>query len=952
MRLRSVGVTLCFFAMSLCGCNGGGGTGDGAGVLVSRPEVFTRERLVNRRLHEAQFLEKRLDKFEQGVQGFRDVREFSGLIAQARGSFDPAAGAASALGVANLQRQEEAAALQHRINVALLQQQLAATLASPSTQPATQPGAATPAAANQQAALTHPTDTLPGISAFAGRPPLPTPADVVASQAKPTAVEALRDEVAYRDAIQAMLREKELDDTHDLRGYTLYTLKFDLTTMPGVTSDKFARVKLTLPKPSGATTRPTAEDVRNTFYQWRDRFRRDVTAEAINLQRAYGSGELTDMQRIRLADRMAQSQRILRYREQKRSSERLKKRLAVYDLRADAPQEARAALRKLLCELAQAKYEALSSRTDRAGGSGEGLELGELVVFGEPRPGKGPLEGFWIPAIDEEDDVERDLGRLDQQRLDRFANDLRELAVKAEPYVYAVEPKEYAQNISDVAATEKLRNYVVALQAILPQAGATASGSLNRLDQSMSKIHAILRKPLVVGYENGPREFGWIVGPHLTLDGDGKVRYAHRPVQQSVQVTVAVPAWAKTLTLRGERLWEGEGRPESLWTKDDGSGTQDQVVDLPADPTALTQALMAQAGAEWRAPEIYPRWPRDATPMFAGPGAPPQTFLIRGTDLWRNPQVFAGDQRATGVEVLPDMRGLLATFEKLQMPPTPGGRPVTVDVTVVTSAGITTLPDAVTLVPAAAGAAGVPKVALGATFGVGGGELLVRTDPATFPTTPLGLALRIRPAGQSNLEFVEVKRPSVVDDKRTTIRFTLPDDLSTGIYEADVRIKPTLQDDPVSLPIVGRRTFVGYAKATGAPVATFTQKAIAYDQRDAPTGAGSLTFPTDPGGTGATLFHESYPGLKDAMAAGLVRLVLQKDPNDKAIAVALRGAPAGAVVDPGDLLKGGAVPPAKAAADANADVTVEFKAVIDFPGNAVGPIPVANGPLSVKRAKP
>src|SRR3954468_12776147 len=100
-----------------------------------------------------------------------------------------------------------------------------------------------------------------------------------------------------------------------------------------------------------------------------------------------------------------------------------------------------------------------------------------------------------------------------------------------------------------------------------------------------------------------------------------------------------------------------------------------------------------------------------------------QTILIRGAELWRNPQVYVGDQRASFVEVLPDMRGLLATFDKLSMPPAIGSAPQRLNLTVITSGGLSVLSDTVTLIPAAAGGSGPPKASIVDTFISGGSPL-------------------------------------------------------------------------------------------------------------------------------------------------------------------------------------------------------------------------------------
>ena len=52
-------------------------------IIVDMPEVFTRERLVNERLREKNWLENKLkEKYVWSFQGYRDVRLFKGFAAQ------------------------------------------------------------------------------------------------------------------------------------------------------------------------------------------------------------------------------------------------------------------------------------------------------------------------------------------------------------------------------------------------------------------------------------------------------------------------------------------------------------------------------------------------------------------------------------------------------------------------------------------------------------------------------------------------------------------------------------------------------------------------------------------------------------------------------------------------------------------------------------------------------
>src|SRR5262249_51800361 len=85
----------------------------------------------------------------------------------------------------------------------------------------------------------------------------------IANNVTLSTVDHFLDQMAYRDAVNAVIREKELDDTHDLYGGTLYTLKFDSAVLPGVHSESPVIVLLTL---SG--TAMTPDEIDSLYPKW------------------------------------------------------------------------------------------------------------------------------------------------------------------------------------------------------------------------------------------------------------------------------------------------------------------------------------------------------------------------------------------------------------------------------------------------------------------------------------------------------------------------------------------------------------------------------------------------------------------------------------------------------------------------------------------------------------
>ena len=218
--------------------------------------------------------------------------------------------------------------------------------------------------------------------------------------------------------------------------------------------------------------------------------------------------------------------------------------------------------------------------------------------------------------------------------------------------VFIADPKEEAQNISDVAAAEKLRNIVLSLQALIPQYGVNASNYTEYMRRSQERLQAILRRPLVVAYADGGEKFGWIFGPRFEIGPDQKrgwifeigpdqkPKFSHTTVQRSVQASLVVPGWTRTLNINYKTYWVDRDGISRLVNE----GTI--PVKLPGDDAAITAKLLAASG-ERRIPFIEPpiglNGQRQVIRLQA---KQPGDILIRGRHLWRNPESF--HRRAVG----------------------------------------------------------------------------------------------------------------------------------------------------------------------------------------------------------------------------------------------------------------------------------------------------------------
>ena len=746
-------------------------------IYVDRPEVFTRERLINRRLEEQSWLQKQLkNEAEFSLQGSRDVREFTGFALALKGQFDPLGGAQAESALTDVTRNSRIGELQDELQVEVLRKQLESVRSSPSLP--LMPGQVT--ATNPPALPTNVTNPLPTASAtinlntFATNnlPMAPNPASIHKGSAHLTSIQSLDDKLAYRNAIQARLREQELDDTHDLKGMTLYTLKFDITVEPRHDNQLLGRLNLGILNP---TNKLNETDFRN----WVDALNRELRDESISLQRRYLMGQLTDDEEMRL---MALA--IMQVGTAGRLTD------AVYDIRklgdttntyeqTEFSFVKNMATRHQQVERAAKVLTATNSTPDEKNTSVKYLSLmGLLEELRSGTPGPDGCKGFafvvqtrYQQALDGLVFLPPPVKSLAMGNNQffivtaevtnsccfiAFTNEMTKVGSDAAAYVYTVEPKEYAQNISDVASREKLISYALALNAAIPQAGGSVGADMQYMHRSQIMLEAIKRRPLVVGFANGTSKFGWLLGPRFEIGEDAKVCFNHTPVQHSVQATVVVPAWWPSLTLSQRYEWRKEYPiwwPIWTWCKNGmrssyKSDSKFVPVSLPRDYSAITRALLARHDQSLNKPSILPRWNADAKNVrqqITLREGSDETVLIHGRDLWRNPEVYIGGQLADSVQILPDMAGLRASFTSIRLPAAEKREAQLVDLTVVTSGGYTVLRDGVRILP---GSGGSPELApfaqLKSSFVVQGSNLVFSVTPENVPASYAEIVLQVK----------------------------------------------------------------------------------------------------------------------------------------------------------------------------------------------------------------
>jgi len=686
----------------------------GGAIMVDSPEVFTRQGLLDQHQQEVEWLSQKLNEYTPGgYQGIRDVRILAteAQIALAEIKND----------VVELEKEVEN--LEEEVS---------------EKQEETQQKAM---GSEQQKSKEPPSEKL---SAESTVPPsgLLSPQMVAKTEAELTQIETVRDEMAYRQMIHAALRAREVNDTNELMGYTLYILKFDVTIVPGTNTNSLGEVSLKL---------GWGSEIREFFFEkWRPNLQQTMENEAFSLQRRWITGNLTNKEKIYLHQGATQlikteQQKISRLQQKIQSLEEQRRQLtaeiSANEAQLDKTEQKIKAIDEQISLLPDKKSSIKRINLNRKKSSAKGKfkkienNIAELKVK-ESEVGQslrqlsraiGNQESETKKIFKFTADVAREnFGINENNQLilseivgNRYKQYLSEIITFLEPHRVIIDgiPSYFPEiDVNPPAKIEKEQRKIFAakleqlklepyIHSIEPKEYVqnlshtmakeeNISGASKKRFQTI--VQSVQRRPLAVGYTKGKTEFGWILGPKIHITRKGEFTVRHTPVQHSFQVTIVVPAWVDAISLTGKYFWlddDGQtGTGSDLW--------KEKIdVRLPADPSVITSVLVKDQSRY--KPIISTPWgPYDKDNKILVHAGEETTLLIRGRDLWRSPKVFIGGQAANKIQIFPDMEGLIATFGPIKMPPQKDEivNP-TVDLAVITSHGQSLLKNAVEILP-------------------------------------------------------------------------------------------------------------------------------------------------------------------------------------------------------------------------------------------------------------
>ena len=294
-------------------------------------------------------------------------------------------------------------------------------------------------------------------------------------------------------------------------------------------------------------------------------------------------------------------------------------------------------------------------------------------------------------------DQSDDCGLLDQ----KFKELLR---IEESFFSYAVTPKESAQRILSLASERRQKQLALSLIAASPDGidAAALNGLTQAISDSSTQIEQIQRKPLVLSFGRGQPvpvngvdeaesargiDFGWILGPkYVFSDGNkSEIRFVHAPVQNSLSAVISVPSWWTAVDLKINTCWidpneilaleqlagvKNNGGRNSYYAEDFcGTGIFNSshkndvnyLIRLPGSAEELPRKF----GYE------IERVPATDSQGFLADfyiGQENASLIIEGDELWRSTVVTLGHQKANEIEVLPNMKGIIATFDVIKTP--------------------------------------------------------------------------------------------------------------------------------------------------------------------------------------------------------------------------------------------------------------------------------------------
>ncbi|MCH5375367.1 MAG: hypothetical protein JJ992_15455, partial [Planctomycetes bacterium] len=256
-------------------------------------------------------------------------------------------------------------------------------------------------------------------------------------------------------------------------------------------------------------------------------------------------------------------------------------------------------------------------------------------------------------------------------------------------FTYAATPKANARTV--LSTTDDGLSVGARASATLPGNDSVGGAMRGGYAQQQSEAGAG-RQIQVMGFggtgrNNTQPRFGWLIEPP-------SVGLEPQPIQQSLTAIVSLPSWWDQIWLRVRTCWRGDGGfpkdevREGSPCRSDGALESVFKIHLPWNIKDINRKFNYEIR---RVPFIESTGGDFGLTPFPvyHVGQPDARLLIEGGDLWRSTMVTLGSQRADEILVLPNMRGIIATFKTIERSSRPEPCRTQVPIRVWTSEGVT-----------------------------------------------------------------------------------------------------------------------------------------------------------------------------------------------------------------------------------------------------------------------
>lgn len=437
-----------------------------------------------------------------------------------------------------------------------------------------------------------------------------------------TPINQFIDELAYRQRIRDQISLTRLDDTHDSFGYTLYKLQFDVTILPYENVNAWAKIGVEIAgnKDDDIGFDAILSRYQTIFGNTLSRIDAGLVDDSLsNADLAF----LTEKENYMISD----NYQIL--------SKQSQSQMRFEDLEVNIPQNDKSEI-----------YKALRSER-KSEENAEKFYSKVLNILNFEHTIKGIFE-----VVPERGYPQLKFSQLGKEKL------RNQLEAKSGIAVYEVTPRESTQRIKDIAEFQKLRSLGGSASALIGNVGLEAM--VQKVSARERLIHTILRKPVVLGYSNkysnnsGIKEdFGWIVGPIYKINENRKdADFWHVETQKTVSALISLPAWWNEINLTVKRDWIHPDKLNSVAEK-----VATYTLQLPAHLGNIGYPLARLGG---NIPRVDPKLKAENSI-----GTSMANVLIKGEFLWRDPVVTIGSVSSSSIQILPDMRGIIASFHDL-----------------------------------------------------------------------------------------------------------------------------------------------------------------------------------------------------------------------------------------------------------------------------------------------